>query len=162
MPVSFVLAGEETSLNPPVDSYAVTARDPDDLARTEHLIKHISTREIERHLRGIGPVGRSAPMGFRVHGCKYIAAVAPGCEFSGIAMIAQSAEKSICLLHGVCPITSRCHTRICTAMSAIRTEQIARASLPKGSESWQIGLGVKGACTRRPAYGKPLTPSAAR
>lgn len=71
MPVSFVLAGEETSLNPPVDSYAVTARDPDDLARTEHLIKHISTREIERHLRGIGPVGRSAPMGFRVHGCKY-------------------------------------------------------------------------------------------
>jgi hypothetical protein len=72
---SFVFAREEACLNPSVDSYAMTARDPDDLASAEYLIKHLSTREIERHLRGIDPVGKSAPMGLRVHGRDYIAAV---------------------------------------------------------------------------------------
>jgi hypothetical protein len=75
MTASFVLAWEETSLNPSVDSYAMTTRDPDDLASAQHLIKHISIRKIERHLRGIDPVGRSAPMCLRVHDRGYIEAV---------------------------------------------------------------------------------------
>jgi hypothetical protein len=72
---SCMLAREQTSLNPAVDSYAMTACNPDDLASAKHLIKHISTLEIERHLRGIETVGGSAPMGLRVHGRDYIAAV---------------------------------------------------------------------------------------
>jgi len=66
MTASFVLAREETRLNPSVDSYAMTARDPDDLASAEYLIQAPQNREIERHLRGDRSGGKSAPMGLRV------------------------------------------------------------------------------------------------
>jgi hypothetical protein len=66
--MSFVLPGKEASLNPSVDGYAMTARNLDDLASAEHLVKRISTCGIERNLRGVDWAGKAAAMGLRVHG----------------------------------------------------------------------------------------------
>jgi hypothetical protein len=105
-----VLARKEASLNPSVNSYAMTASDPDNLASVEHLIKRVSVPEIERDLRGLDSAGKSAAMGLCVHGSDYIGLAVPGWKATCIVMLAQSTEKKHLHVSAVCPNTSRAVT----------------------------------------------------